>query len=614
MDRDSRRAKRRSVHGALEAYSAGSPSVERRQAKISTSQDRHGKVYPEGFPDTTIRAVTPENEVREDSMSESEAPNTPSATSPSSQTNLTANFTERSQQQPPSVPTTDSERSSTDVSRRPRRTRVKGSDQGAAELSSSPSLFSKTRTRLGSITAGTPFGPKSPEDGFWSIGFPSIHSPPLTVQTERTRLVKNRPGVLSPSISATSTSPSLRSPSSDADSKKILTLMSTTCGRMHGILSFRPSSSSSWTTGYCAINVASGSLICQVKGEVTSAKTLIPDLRGCSVRTLVDPESGITCLNVSTASSRLGVHLSPQVPETFDSWLAALLCWQPIRPKGLQNKMAKPQSTVMVERRDRRRVSETSAPRNAAIIKVGKMLLWESSPGTGAAVTTSLAARRGSAFRFQPTLSSNWQRVSCTLHENGHFKLLAETDARLLHFIQLSQLSRCAVQQLDASVLGEEFCIALYPQYTVLSGSQMHPRPFFLCLESRVLFEVWFVLLRAFTVPELYGPQQSMEAEGITPSDGSSIGNAAPARGMFRVERSLSLRLTEASMNNLPGASPQTKRSGRSETETAAGDFYSEICLDGEVRGRTAIKLNTAKPFWPEEITFIDQPHVLSNA
>ena len=382
---------------------------------------------------------------------------------------------------------------------------------------------------------------------------------------------------------------------------------------MHGILSFRPSGSTSWTTGYCAINVASGSLICQVKGEVTSAKTLIPDLRGCNVRSFVDAENGTSCLNVSSASSRLGMHLKPQVPETFDSWLAALLCWQPIRPKGSQNKMAKPQSTVMVERKERRRVSESNTQRNAAIIKVGKMLLWETYPGVGSgAVATS--TRRGSAFRFQPALSSNWQRVSCTLHENGTFKLLAESDAQLIHSIQLSQLSRCAIQQLDASVLGEDFCIALYPQYTVLSASQMQLRPMFLCLESRVLYEVWFVLLRAFTVPELYGPQQPVESEDEGSSESQSMNTTPPARGMFRVERTLSLRLTEATINNLQSSSPQGKRLVRGETEGFTGDFYAEICLDGEVRGRTAIKLNTSKPFWREDFTFTDLPPVLSSA
>ncbi|KKY27347.1 putative gtpase activating protein (bud2 cla2) [Phaeomoniella chlamydospora] len=612
MERDSRNAKRRSIVGQQDLHKNGA-AVERRTSKKSSSHDRQGRVYPDNFRDTTIRAVTPETASKDESQSETDAPYTPSAVSPSSQANTRSHYSER-QQYAGSITNTDSERSSVDIARKQGKVRTKKGDPDNGESSSSPSLFSKTRNRLGSITTNSPFAQKTSDDPSSSIGFPSIHSPPLSIQTDaRSKLIKNRPTVISPSANPVPVEPPLRSPDSSSDSNKILTLMNTTCGRMHGILSFRNSGTSSWTTGYCAINVASGSLICQVKGEITTAKTLVPDLRGCNVRTFVEPDSQSMSLNVWTASSGLGIQLKPQVPETFDSWLAALLCWQPIRPKGVRDKMTKPQSTIITERKERRRVSESNTHRNAAIIKVGKMLLWESYTGVDPPIAAS--ARRGSTFRHQPEpLSSNWQRVGCTLHENGQFKLLTEADAQLIAFVQLSQLSRCSIQQLDGSVLGEEFCIAIYPQYSALSANQAPPRPIFLCLESRVLYEVWFVLLRAFTVPELYGPQQTIEVQASSNAQLQDANEDISDKGMFRVERSLSVRVTEAKLKPTASFSPVSKRHGKGESDEPIADFYSEILLDGEVRGRTAIKLNTSKPFWREEFTFIDLPPVLSRA
>jgi hypothetical protein len=385
---------------------------------------------------------------------------------------------------------------------------------------------------------------------------------------------------------------------------------------MHGILSFRTSSTTAWTSGYCAINVAMGSLIYQAKGEPALAKTLIPDLRGCQVRSLVDPDTRANYLSVSTFTSGLGVELRPHVSETFDSWLAALLCWQPIRPKGVQNKMTKPQSVTISDRRlvDRRRNSESTVQKDAAIIKVGKMLLWDRPSASGVRPSSE---RRISTFRQQRALSSSWQKVSCTLQENGAFRLFTETDITLVAYIQLSQLSRCAIQQLESSVLEDEFCIAIYPQYAAHSASGL-TRPIYLALESRVLFEVWFVLLRAFTTPELYGPANSTEDETVkTPS--SIDTSRETLADMFRIERLLTIKVTEAKLFGQGSEeTPRSRKQSRSHytptTAVAINDYYTEILLDGEVRAKTAIKYRTANPFWREDFTFNDLPPVLSQA
>ena len=210
-----------------------------------------------------------------------------------------------------------------------------------------PSNF-KARTRVGSINTASPSQPKLPEDPSSSIGFPSIESPKYSSQTVPRHRMSKAVGLVA---GGAQNQDSFASPLSGAEATKILQLMKTTCGRMHGILSFRTASTTSWTSGYCAINVATGSLIYQAKGEPALAKTLIPDLRGCRVRTMWDSELQCTYLSVYTFTSGLGIQLRPHVNETFDSWLAALLCWQPIRPKGVQNKMTKPQEVVIGDRR-----------------------------------------------------------------------------------------------------------------------------------------------------------------------------------------------------------------------------------------------------------------------
>jgi GTPase-activator protein for Ras-like GTPase len=409
----------------------------------------------------------------------------------------------------------------------------------------------------------------------------------------------------------------LRSPAVNSDSDTILDLMKTTYGRMHGLLFFRPANVRHWSSGYCAINVTSGSLIYQAKGEPTLAKTLIPDLRGCKVRSLYDAESASNYLNVSTASAGLRIHLRPPVPQTFDSWLAALLCWQPIRPKGIQNKMTKPQSISIIERRttEKRRASEASLSRSPTIIKVGKMLLWEGSTDTDASHPST--SRRISTYKQLRAISQSWQRVSCTLLDNGHFKLLTESDAQVISAIHLSSLSRCAIQQLNPSVLEDEYCLAIYPQYVAQPSFDIQSRPIYLSLESRVLFEVWFVLLRAFTVPELYGPEQPISAASFTQREQLPTPSSSLFQGLFRVERSLSVKITEAKLASRPGRGDSGPRLDGGEasliTQGGHGGFYAEVVLDGEPRGRTAAKPQSSM-FWAEDFVFADLPPVLSSA
>lgn len=266
---------------------------------------------------------------------------------------------------------------------------------------------------------------------------------------------------------------------------------------------------------------------------------------------------------------------------------------------------------MVAERRlaDSRRHSEVSLLKEAPIIKVGKMIYWDTSVTYSNTGTPKAAGSRPQAYRLQSHGSRRWRRVSCTLRENGELKLYSDTDVTLVSVVQLSQLSRCAVQRLDPSVLDNEFCIAIYPQYTSTSTSLSLLRPIFLSLESRVLYEVWIVLLRAFTIPQLYGPKQAtLNEEGaLSPSFGT--------QDMFRMERSLFVRVIEARL--MPPISPKVENNTPARPSSSAansGGYYVEVLLDGETRARTMAKSEGQSPFWREEFDFLDLPAVLSTA
>lgn len=607
--------KRNSVVHELNAQ-----SVQRRTSKKTSSKDRHGQIYPDDFAGNTIRAVTPEAPlVVRSSDSLSQATGLSLSNSSSLHYDARKSHSERPNERPLQTSSNGNGSSSgiyKDASVRPRTRTL----EEKARDRSPTSLMARTRNRLGSLH-GTSAPPLKEAEEDSSIGFPSVIPTPdqsVQLQNHRQRLVKSPTRGLSPVRNPLPTSHDLPLQSPTSDTSKILQLMKTTCGRMHGILSFRTSSAATWSSGYCAINVATGSLIYQTKGDVSHAKTLIPDLRGCKVRTLYDRETGGTFVDLCTHTSGLGIHLRPHVLETLDSWLAALLCWQPIRPKGVLNKMTKPQTATISGRRsvEPRRNSVANVVKDAVIIKVGKMLFWDKDIRSGAA--TPMPYGRASANKQTRPMASSWRKVSCTLQENGHLNLYRESDVSLVSVIPLSQLSRYAIQRLDPSVLGVEHCIAIYPQYTSTSDLILSMHPVFLGLDSRVLFEVWFVLLRAFTIPELYGPEHSLSNAdpGVTTS--SADLQKRLMADMFRVERHFSIRILEARLYVSRGNSPRecstpSQQHMTNRRDGATATYYAEIYLDGELRAKTAVKPDNDL-FWLEDYEFVDLPPVLSSA
>ncbi|KUJ15775.1 RasGAP protein-like protein, partial [Mollisia scopiformis] len=485
---------------------------------------------------------------------------------------------------------------------------------------STSTTVSKSRHRIGSVhsTASSSFHDVQPQavpDVSNSLGFPSISTRPPPPQLQKSnsvkggrRLVKKSSRPTSPmsSIGDVPSVDSLPFPVATGDANKILMLMKKLCGRMKGEVKYQTIENGPWYSGVCYIDDIKGSLMYEGEDRGPFHLTVISDLRGCRVKPITSPERPVRCLELSNRALGIEIHLLPMVNAEYDLWLAALLSWQQIRTTTLP--ASPPRSTpVTTERRpgpQRRESSFAGTSRGANIIKVAKLLLWDK----GAPTSPRAIVKRSSTRDLRASTRSCWRRVSCILQDNGEFKLLTENDITLLSVIQLSQLSRCAIQRLDRSVLDEEYCIAIFPQYTSTSTTLSIFRPVYIALESRLTHEVWFCLLRAFTIPEIYGPQPSNAPEVYDELD--SPQPQPPTEDMFRIEKSINLRIVEAKIRkpHVPTESLGTSKSSKTELDPSIGDYFAEVVLDGEIRARTITRTETRNPFWREDCEFMDLP------
>ena len=108
----------------------------------------------------------------------------------------------------------------------------------------------------------------------------------------------------------------------------------------------------------------------------------------------------------------------------------------------------------------------------------------------------------------------------------------------------------------------------------------MRKLPIYLALETRMQMEVWFVMLKCYATPELYGPPS------LNPSE------------TFRCQRSLSLRIVEGRKLHRSDVAGDTIREKEMDT-------YCEIMIEGEIRGKTSVNKGTLRPMWTEDFEFM---------
>ncbi|PFH61139.1 hypothetical protein XA68_18146 [Ophiocordyceps unilateralis] len=423
-------------------------------------------------------------------------------------------------------------------------------------------------------------------------------------------------------------------PVAAAEPARVISFMSALEGRMRGDVDCQVEVGGAWRTGFAFIDDEKGCLVGHpaLKGFGGSTlTTLVPDLRGCRVLPIEYPESGRPCLELiavgqskqqqQAATEPTILLLRPLSADEWNLWLAALLCWQQVGPPAVRAPTdvespttpgtAGSNSSVVQARPALRRqgqsVSSTDGGRASSIIKVGTVMLWDKGP----AATPHELVRRSSTRDTHLSSGASWRKASCILHEDGEFRLLMENGISVLCVIQLSQLSRYAIQQLDSTVLDSEYCLAIFPTYAPSSTHLSIFRPVYLALESRVPFEVWFVLLRAFAVPDVHrlgtSPHDEYSAQEHEMEETESAG------GTFRIIRTVGVRVTEAKVRARPGAEPEpTAERGANKTteqpDPQAGDYLAEVIVDNEVRARTTTRPGTRNPFWREDCEFSDLP------
>lgn len=193
------------------------------------------------------------------------------------------------------------------------------------------------------------------------------------------------------------------------------------------------------------------------------------------------------------------------------------------------------------------------------------------------------------------------RRVNCHLKDNGMLRIFEAVPSAtkqlqhqghqrgdkedLLYRIHLYGLSRSAIQILDPSLSSSRYAFVIHASFREEGAKsyEMRKMPLFLSLETRTELEVWFVLLRCFAIPEIYGPPS------VDPLDA------------FRCHRSLWLRVVQGRRLRAPANHGEYIR----EKEM---DSHCEIILSGEIRGRTSIKKGTYSPLWTEDFQIIEFP------
>ena len=467
------------------------------------------------------------------------------------------------------------------------------------------------RHRVGSVSSSGD-DQRQPAAGLESTGFPMIMSArpadtsaPSSSKTDKKgssrRLVKrqsSRP--TSPHVTMPPSIDSLPFPIPTENPHKLTLLMKALCGKMRGEIEYQGEAGGPWHAGVAYIDDERGCLVFDSGQNGPFHIPLVSDLRGCRVLPVDYPEAGKRCLELVSMNPVIEIVMHPLILEEFDLWLAALLCWQQLRPTALKltsNKTASPVSPVRPELIRRGLSAESN--RSTNIIKVGKLKVWDKGPASGPRAMTRRSSTRDTR---SPALA--WRRVSCILQDNGEFKLMAENDVTILAVLDLAQLSRSAIQQLDRTVLDEEYCIAIFPTYASTSKSFSIYRPVYLALDNRIHFEVWFTLLRAFAIPDMYkvdNPRRN-EVHAVDDVEKDHGGE------VFRVEKTILVRVTEAKIKGKSAMdATQVDKIGKSD-ETLVGNYLAEVMLEGEVRARTTTKMATKNPFWREDCEFIDLP------
>lgn len=410
------------------------------------------------------------------------------------------------------------------------------------------------------------------------------------------------------------------SPARAVYGSRMLHLMSATRGKMKGRLFFRKTPLQDWAGASCWIDQETGSLLSEPTAAAPDGETIVRDLRGCRVQTLLEPGYSSIVLVVRSKNSTDVVQLRPEDETLVDTWFAALLCWQPVQPaQKLNHGVAGGDlHTAVTSAIDPEIKQESYLRRRPAIIKVGKAFFMESQEIN--LHTEPLSPYKSDDITTGPDPQSMplWKRVSCTLRDNGELKIYTTTDVATLATVRLADLTRSSVQRVHSSVSGLDFCLAVYhpPLHSV--NSYHSCQPIFLSFDSRVLFEVWFVLFRTFTGPEIqrFGPppvSHSRRYSVTLPGASQELGSC-----LFRIERTLQIQVAEAKLKAVGSDSDINRSNGESPRRAGIGQetscqYYTRVFLDGQLKAKSSAKSSAPYLLWYENFNIVDVSPQISN-
>ncbi|KAI9653572.1 MAG: hypothetical protein M1831_005954 [Alyxoria varia] len=396
--------------------------------------------------------------------------------------------------------------------------------------------------------------------------------------------------------------------------QEMLQLMRTVRGRLQGEVFFRNVyTDSPWSNSYCYINPETGSLRYEVESNDNVFGTLVDNLRGCKVRAAHDLATQTPFLQLKTKDGSTKLHLRPRNLSSFNNWFAALLCWQPLREEqNIQAATRQPNATSLIsgpqdESKHESQTGHKEFDNENSAVKSDYVNMIERKP----------SARSSSSRSSNKSLDLFFCEAHCSLRSNGELSILNTTNNLKSATLQLPHLPRSAIQRLSKSVFGVDLVLAIYPQYAPSAQACSCSRPIFLSFDTKETYEVWFVLLRAFSYLELHGPHALRRMEQLNISDGNSGLDAKTASNLFRLERLLDFRINKAqveppkerkeqlSPNNARRAQPTLGQSAPAMPPS----YYVEILVDEQVKARTAVKQQAREyVIWYETHVLEDLP------
>ncbi|KAL9082457.1 MAG: hypothetical protein Q9159_006409 [Coniocarpon cinnabarinum] len=396
-------------------------------------------------------------------------------------------------------------------------------------------------------------------------------------------------------------------PTPIVDPRKMLQLMRTTRGRMQGRLHFRQVIAQPWEEAQCFIDADSGSLCSTDEGKQQNS-CLLQDLRKCKVQAVLHRVLGATVLHISTVVGRESLQICPISPQYLNAWFAAMLCWSSVQLGQHLTARREQQRPNLIRQISNYLPLVDQGQGDNPIRKAGNAMLIEvDKPKERESLTDSPQASKTTTT----TTTTTWRPVSCLLNAKGELRILSQ-ELQFIATVHLADFPRSAVQRLGMTVFGADCIIAIYPQYAQSTTACSRLRPIYLSFESRELYEVWFVLMRAHAIPELYGTSRMQAASppldvGVLPGLEPSV---TPL--YFRLERSLHLKLNEAKIYHWDVLATKTgdgtsRGSGAGQHKsTTTADYRAEILLDGQVKAKSTIKYQTVEPVWYDQFDFHD--------